>query len=314
MNRLYFWDKVDDVLKSRGMLVSDLWKNAGINPHTAKGWRTRNRYPDAEAIRHISQVLNVSIEWLMQEDAPGSGQPARLGFWSRIDSTIKHFNMSLNSLYREADINPFTAAGWRKNNRYPDAESLVKIAKVLDVSVEWLITGEELALGDEYEGKEIKAPSEIISGKGSKVTHTKPEEPSVLVPIYSQKISAGHGIMMGNESEIEGYVRIPTRMARGMDSSRLGAAVVRGDSMIGANIFAGDIVVFASGVIDDGDGLYVVALGDSVLVKRVSFNPIDNTVTISSENPKYEPIKVKADTDNVRLCGKVVGWIHNQPM
>ena len=134
------------------------------------------------------------------------------------------------------------------------------------------------------------------------------------MPIYSQKISAGRGIMFNDESEVEGYVRIPTRMARGVDRSRLGAAVVRGDSMIGANIFAGDIVVFASGVIDDGDGLYVVALGDSVLVKRVSFNPIDNTVTISSENPKYEPIKVKADTDNVRLCGKVVGWIHNQPM
>lgn len=236
-------------------------------------------------------------------------------FWDRVDTTLKRLNISLSTLWKEAELNANTAAGWRKNDRYPDAESLVKIAKVLDVSVEWLITGEELPFSDdENDGKEIQSPSEIISGKGGKVTHTKPEEPSVLVPIFAQKISAGRGIMFNDESEVEGYVRIPSRMARGLDSSRLGAAVVRGDSMIGANIFAGDIVVFASGIIDDGDGLYVVALGDSVLVKRVSFNPIDSTVTISSENPKYDPIKVKADTDNVRLCGKVIGWIHNQPM
>lgn len=238
----------------------------------------------------------------------------RMLFWDRVDSALKTCELSVSELWRLAEINQNTAKGWRTTNRYPDAESLLKIAQVLKVSVEWLMTGEELAFNDEYDGREIKAPSEIISGKGNKVTHTKPEEPSVLVPIYSQKISAGRGIMFNDESEVEGYVRIPSRMARGLDSSKLGAAVVRGDSMIGANIYAGDIVVFASGIIDDGDGLYVVALGDSVLVKRVSFNPIDSTVTISSENPKYDPIKVKADTDNVRLCGKVIGWIHNQPM
>ena len=235
-------------------------------------------------------------------------------FWKRVDTAVKQNELSLTRLWKKTGISPNTGNGWRTFNRYPDAESLVKIAKILNVSIEWLITGEELPLGDEEESDNINSPSEIVTSKGSKITHAKPEEPSVLVPIYSQKISAGRGIMFNDESEVEGYVRIPTRMARGVDRSRLGAAVVRGDSMIGANIFAGDIVVFASGVIDDGDGLYVVALGDSILVKRVSFNPIDNTVTISSENPKYEPIKVKADTDNVRLCGKVVGWIHNQPM
>lgn len=239
----------------------------------------------------------------------------RMLFWDRVDSALKISELTVSELWKLAEINPNTAKGWRTTNRYPDAESLLKIAQVLKVSVEWLMTGEELPFNDdENDGKEIQSPSEIISGKGGKVTHTKPEEPSVLVPIFAQKISAGRGIMFNDESEVEGYVRIPTRMARGLDSSRLGAAVVRGDSMIGANIFAGDIVVFASGIIDDGDGLYVVALGDSVLVKRVSFNPIDSTVTISSENPKYDPIKVKADTDNVRLCGKVIGWIHNQPM
>ena len=235
-----------------------------------------------------------------------------MDFWNRVDSELKQKELTLTRLWKRTGISPSTGNGWRIFNRYPDAESLLKIAKALDVSIEWLMTGEEVSLLDE--GKEIKEPSEIISGKGGEVTHTKPEEPSVLVPIFAQKISAGRGIMFNDESEVEGYVRIPARMARGLDSSKLGAAVVRGDSMIGANIYAGDIVVFASGIIDDGDGLYVVALGDSVLVKRVSFNPIDSTVTISSENPKYDPIKVKADTDNVRLCGKVVGWIHNQPM
>ena len=183
----------------------------------------------------------------------------------------------------------------------------------MNTSVEWLMTGEDIAMpDDDYVKKDIKEPDEIISNQGKSITTTKPEEPNVLVPIYSQKLSAGYGEMF-NDEEVTGYVRIPKRMTRGISADRLGAAEVKGDSMIGVQIYAGDLVFFAKDAVDEGDGLYTVALGDAVLVKRVNFNPVDETVTISSENPKYDPITVKADSDNVRLLGKVIGWVHQQP-
>lgn len=234
-------------------------------------------------------------------------------FWKRVDAEAKLKNLPLGKLYEKAELNMNTAKGWRLHNRYPDAESLIKIARALDTSVEWLMTGEDITMpDDDYVNKDIKEPGEIISNQGKSITTTKPEEPNVLVPIYSQKLSAGYGEMF-NDEEVTGYVRIPKRMTRGISADRLGAAEVKGDSMIGVQIYAGDLVFFAKDAVDEGDGLYTVALGDAVLVKRVNFNPVDETVTISSENPKYDPITVKADSDNVRLLGKVIGWVHQQP-
>ena len=120
--------------------------------------------------------------------------------------------------------------------------------------------------------------------------------------------------MFNDEEDITGYIRVPRRMTSGVERQRLGAAEVKGDSMTGVQIYSGDLVIFALGAVDEGDGLYVVALGDSVLVKRVSFNPVEASVTIASENPKYAPITVASDDENVRICGKVLGWMHSNPM
>lgn len=243
-----------------------------------------------------------------------------MDFWNRVDFLVKEHKSTLTKLWEVARINPNTGSGWRRDDRYPDAESLIRIADAVGASAEWLITGEEISMEDDdyvknYDAKirsrYNKSPQTIITNKG-KETETKPEEPTVLVPIYSQKLSAGYGEIFSDE-EVTGYIRIPKRMTRGIPSDRLGAAEVKGDSMIGVQIYAGDLVFFAKDAVDEGDGLYAVALGDAVLVKRVNFNPVDETVTISSENPKYDPITVKADSDNVRLLGKVIGWVHQQP-
>lgn len=91
----------------------------------------------------------------------------------------------------------------------------------------------------------------------------------------------------------------------------LTAAEVKGDSMTGVCIYPGDTVIFSRGMIE-GDGIYVLSLAGDVLVKRLQFNALDNELTIISENAKYQPQTVNADTDGLRILGKVVGWIHNE--
>ena len=106
-------------------------------------------------------------------------------------------------------------------------------------------------------------------------------------------------------------IDILASMAKGISKKILTAAEVKGDSMIEANIYPGDIVIFARGRVE-GDGIYVLALGGEVLVKRLQFDSLSNELEIISMNKNYKPRTVAADADGLRILGKVVGWFHNE--
>jgi repressor LexA len=84
---------------------------------------------------------------------------------------------------------------------------------------------------------------------------------------------------------------------------------VKGDSMIGAGIFPGDLVAIRSQK-DARDGEIVAALidGEEATVKRL--RRIDGKVILESENPNYEPMVF---TDGVELIGKVVSVLRRYP-
>jgi repressor LexA len=84
---------------------------------------------------------------------------------------------------------------------------------------------------------------------------------------------------------------------------------VKGDSMIDAGIFDGDLVAIRSQ--DDArDGEIVAALidGEEATVKRLRRR--DGKVILESENPAYEPMVF---TEGVELVGKVVSVLRRYP-
>lgn len=80
---------------------------------------------------------------------------------------------------------------------------------------------------------------------------------------------------------------------------------VQGDSMIGANIFDGDIVfVRKQSIVENGE-IAVVRVNDTVTLKR--FYKTDTGVMLQSENPKYAPLVFNANnTDSFIILGKAV--------
>ncbi len=135
----------------------------------------------------------------------------------------------------------------------------------------------------------------------------------ISVPLISQKISAGYGeTFLSDENITMKKISIPTSILHGVtDASTLVRAEVKGDSMIDANIYPGDYVFFAKGMIK-GEGIYVIALAGDIMVKRLAFDALSRRLTIISENKNYPPKTVDADESGVRILGKVVGWIHNE--
>ena len=135
----------------------------------------------------------------------------------------------------------------------------------------------------------------------------------ISVPLISQKISAGYGeTFLSDENITMKKISIPTSILHGVtDASTLVSVEVKGDSMIDANIYPGDYVFFAKGMIK-GEGIYVIALAGDIMVKRLAFDALSRRLTIISENKNYPPKTVDADESGVRILGKDVGWIHNE--
>ena len=135
----------------------------------------------------------------------------------------------------------------------------------------------------------------------------------ISVPLISQKISAGYGEdYLDDDSITMKRIQIPESLTKGVaDKSTLVSAEVKGDSMIDANIFPGDYVFFSKGLIK-GEGIYVIAFAGDIMVKRLAFDAPKNKLSIISENKNYPVRIIDAESDGVRILGKVIGWIHNE--
>ncbi|MDR0639771.1 MAG: S24 family peptidase [Spirochaetaceae bacterium] len=60
-----------------------------------------------------------------------------------------------------------------------------------------------------------------------------------------------------------------------------------------------------------GNGIYVVSIGDSLLVKRVEFAGKGGAIVLISANPAYPPRTIAGDEpEHLKIEGRVVAWYH----
>jgi repressor LexA len=126
-----------------------------------------------------------------------------------------------------------------------------------------------------------------------------PKAESVSVPLVG-RIAAGSPILA--EEHVEDYVAVPEGFAG--DDAPYFALTVAGDSMIGAGIFDGDLVVVRQQErARDGDIVAALLPGpaeDEATVKRLGHD--GERVMLIPENPALQPFEM---TDG-RLLGKIV--------
>lgn len=157
----------------------------------------------------------------------------------------------------------------------PDQRKLTILSKALDVSEVWLMG---------YGDTELRNIKNIVFFKPS----TK------KIPVIGT-IAAGEPILA--VENIEEYIDLDEKISADF------ALRVKGDSMVGANIFDGDIVfIRKQSDVDDGE-IAAVIIDDSATLKRVF--KFENQVILRAENPKYKPILLNGDK-SVYIVGKAV--------
>ncbi len=124
----------------------------------------------------------------------------------------------------------------------------------------------------------------------------------VSLPLVG-RVSAGMPVLA--EQHIEEMIPVPRRFVGWNDESFL--LTVRGDSMIGAGIFDGDLVIVRCQPAA-GPGDIVVALQeDGATVKRLAL--AEGRPYLLAENPSYAPIHGEFE-----ILGKVVGLLRRYPV
>lgn len=120
------------------------------------------------------------------------------------------------------------------------------------------------------------------------------EREVTMVPVIG-KVAAGLPITAFEEPQ--GYVAYLPQLG---DSRDLFGLTIKGDSMVGAGIFDGDVVIVEKTPdVVNGD-IAVALVGDDATVK--TFYREKDHIRLQPENPDYEPIIVK----DIKILGKVV--------
>lgn len=81
----------------------------------------------------------------------------------------------------------------------------------------------------------------------------------------------------------------------------------KGDSMIGARIYDGDIVfIHKQEMVDDGE-IAAVLIDDEATLKRVYYDQENNVIQLFAENPQYKTMRfVGKELNHIRILGKAV--------
>ena len=169
-----------------------------------------------------------------------------------------------------------------RGTQKPPREVLEHLASVYNINLNWLIHG--------------KGPSGL-------------ENETVEIELFDQEAAAGRGRDAEDHPD-RSFFNIPYSLIRPHRSENLRAVYVSGDSMMGEHIDDGDIVIFNIKQ-TEGNGIYVVSVGNSLLVKRVDFNPAKRAIELISANPAYESRRYTGyDLNDVKVEGRVVACWH----
>lgn len=179
--------------------------------------------------------------------------------------------------------------GMKKQNisRYENSEREPNIRTAKAIADALGVTLQELTLGDSS-----SAPDNILSMPRMNA-----------VPLIGT-IACGDPILAAEN--IEGDVSAPEHVVADF------ALRCKGDSMINARIYDGDIVYIRQQARVDNGQIAAVLIGDEATLKRVYFYPESNKLVLNPENPAYEPlIFIGDELATVRILGRAVAFTSN---
>ena len=125
------------------------------------------------------------------------------------------------------------------------------------------------------------------------------------IPLYLTRVSAG------TFSPADDYVekRLDLNEHLIKHPAATFAFRVTGDSMVGAGIFSGDLLIVDRAIKPTSGSVVVAKLGGDLVCKRLKL--VKGKVYLAPENPAYQTIEITDDMDGFEICGVLLHNIHS---
>lgn len=204
---------------------------------------------------------------------------------NRLNKAFKASGLSQSELCDKADINKGALSSYLSGRYFPKQIALEKLSSALNVSISYLMGFDTDDTTDK--GGSRPLPSNIMVPAGRQI------------PILGT-ICAGNGIHC--EENFEGYFLVDRSIKADY------CLRVKGDSMIGASIYDGDIA-FLRKDFDFIDGeIYAVCYGAEESASLKKLYKVDNKMMLQPCNTDYTAAFV--DADDVVIVGECIGTYH----
>jgi repressor LexA len=283
-----FYKQLLKAMKLKGITQTELCKRTQIPKSAMSQYMSGKFKPKQTRTYLIAKALNVSEAWLMGFDDVSMERETASNS-EEISNIVKRLKESiLNSGYSYAELEKLTGISRSSLQRYANGvtakipiDAIQTIAQAVGVEAEY-----------------------IMGWTDSDLTHIKNIEPiptMVKVPLLGT-IACGEPILA--EENIEDYINMPEK-AKGTFALRC-----KGDSMINARIFDGDIVFIREQPEVENGEIAAVLIDDEATLKRVY--KTENSIELRPENPTFKPLYYqKEEMNKVRILGKAVGFYSN---
>ena len=202
----------------------------------------------------------------------------------RLNKAFKASGLSQSELCDKADINKGALSSYLSGRYFPKQVALEKLSSVLNVSISYLM------------GFDVSTPE---------ANNSRPLPSNIMVPAGRQipilgTICAGNGIHC--EENFEGYFLVDRSIKADY------CLRVKGDSMIDANIYDGD-VAFLRKDFDFIDGeIYAVCYGAEESASLKKLYKADDKIMLQPCNSDYAAAFV--NVDDVVIVGECIGTYH----
>lgn len=197
-------------------------------------------------------------------------------FGDKIRKARKAAGMTQRQLADKINVSNTSISNWEKNLSRPDPDTIQHLCWALNVQPNYF-----------FEVDSPKLPSNIL-----------PMPEMKKIPLLGS-IACGAPILA--EEHIEGYVETPASIHADFTLR------CKGDSMINARIFDGDLVyIRQQEEVLSGEIAAVLIDGEATL-KRVRIHP--DRLILEPANPLYDPLVFRGEEMNeVRILGKAVAF------
>ncbi|MCD8522594.1 MAG: S26 family signal peptidase [Saccharospirillaceae bacterium] len=195
-----------------------------------------------------------------------------------------------------------------ESGRDTTRENLIRITAATGTNLIWLATGEGPMYADGTKEPVLKIPAKTTNKQNSADSFS---DRYALIPLYNVSAAAGHGAVVEHEEVVDSLAFKREWISQTLNATPADLYLinVQGESMT-PTLHPGDVILVdrRNGENITTDGIYVIRMGDSLLVKRIQRLP-GQKLRISSDNPAYQPFELKIDeaaSDELAIIGRVV--------